>query len=260
MKNRLAFMLLLFSLLETASISAQKRVEPYMSADLTSAYLWRGQKNAGVSLQPVLGIKWSGLNFYIWGNEQLSPPSDQKPVKHEIDFFLKYSVTPNFTIGVKDVYVNTRGDGFFSFGSIPHAANGLDVLLQYDFKYVNLEWSTTIVGYDGYNHRGKRSYGSYLIISAPFNYMYIDWTPSIGIVPYYCSRYSEDNSNGFHVNMAALKAAHDFKLGRNKAVTLTPYMQFMVNPSGRKAYFQAGVKFSLNVAHKAPGENIYERE
>ena len=248
MKNTILLLLSFLSFFTPLNIKAQDRVEPYMTADLTSAYLWRGQKNAGFSLQPVLGIKWRGLNFYVWGNEQLSPPAGQDPIKHEIDFFLKYSITPNFTVGLKDVYINTRGAGFFSFGSIPHAANGLDVLLHYDLKYVNFEWTTTVAGYDGYTHHGHRSYGSYLIVSAPFSYMHIDWTASVGIVPYYCSRYSEDDSDGFHVNMAALKAGHDFNFGRNKAMTLTPYMQLMVNPSGRKAYFQAGVKFALNAA------------
>ncbi len=227
---------------------AQNRVEPYMDIDFTSAYLWRGQKNAGVSVQPVLGVKWRGLNFYVWGNEQLAPPADQHPVKHEIDFFLKYAVTPAFTVGLKDVYVNTRGDGFFSFGSIPHAANGLDVLLHYDLKYVNFEWTTTIAGYDGYTHGGHRSYGSYLIVSAPFKYAYVDWTPSIGIVPYYCSRYSDDDSRGFHINMAAIKASHTFVLDKKQSTAIAPYMQLMVNPSARTSYFQVGAKFSFETA------------
>ena len=237
-------LLLFVALAATSGSYAQDRIEPYMTVDLTSAYLWRGQKNAGVSVQPVLGLKWRGLNFYVWGNEQLAPPSGQ-PVKHEIDFFLKYAVTPRFTVGLKDVYVNTRGAGFFSFGSIPHAANGLDVLLHYDFKYVNLEWTTTIAGYDGYTLGGHRSYGSYLIVSAPLHWMHVDWTPSVGIVPYYCSRYSDDDSHGFHVNMAALKAAHTFEFGRNKSMSIAPYMQLMVNPSARTAYFQVGAHFEF---------------
>lgn len=246
MKNTALILIVIISLLLPTAAYTQNRVEPYMSADLTTAYLWRGQKNAGVSVQPVLGIKWLGLNFYVWGNEQLSPPAGQDPSKHEIDFFLKYSVTKNFTVGLKDVYVNTRGRGIFSFGPIPHAANGLDVLLHYDMKYVNFEWTTTIAGYDGYTHSGRRSYGSYLIVSAPFSFMNVDWTATVGIVPYYCSRYSEDDSNGFHMNMAALKASHDFELGSKKAIVITPYMQLMVNPSGRRAYFLAGVKFAIN--------------
>lgn len=235
---------LLLAVTAVTMASAQDKPQLYLDADLTSAYLWRGQKSASWSVQPVAGIKWKGLNFYVWGNEQISPPADE-PVKHEIDFFLKYSVTPHFTIGLKDVYVNTRGHGFFSLGDIPHAANGLDVLLSYDFKYVNLDWSTTVAGYDGYNHHGKRSYGSYLVINAPFSYASFDFNASVGIVPYYCSRYSDDDSSGFHVNSCALKMSRTFDFPKAK-ISLTPYTQLMLNPSSRKAYFQVGAKFHLS--------------
>lgn len=244
MKKLVSLFLLLAVCLSAA---AQEKLEAYLQTDLVSAYLWRGQKNAGVSLQPVAGIKWRGLHFYVWGNTQLCPPSGE-PVKHEIDFFLKYSITPQFTIGLKDVYVNTRGKGFFSFGSIPHAANGLDVLLNYDFKYVNLEWTTTIAGYDGYNHSGKRSYGSYLIVNVPFKLAWLDWNAQMGVVPYYCSRYSDDVSDGFHVNMCALKLSHTF--GFKNGISLTPYSQLMVNPSSRKAFFQVGARFLFDPARK----------
>lgn len=70
---------------------AGEKPRVYLQTDLVSAYLWRGQRNAGVSLQPVAGIKWQGLHFYAWGNVQLCPPSGE-PVKHEIDFFLKYTI------------------------------------------------------------------------------------------------------------------------------------------------------------------------
>ena len=106
-KNKFLGLFALFMGASVPALHAGQPVQPYITADLTSAYLWRGQKNAGISIQPVLGIKWNGLNFYVWGNEQLSPPADQRPIKHEIDFFLKYQLTPNWNIGLKDVYVNT---------------------------------------------------------------------------------------------------------------------------------------------------------
>lgn len=231
-------------------VAGQSRPEAYVQADAVSSYLWRGQRNAGVSIQPAVGLKWRGMHFYVWANEQLCPPSGQ-PVKHEIDFFLKYSITPAFTVGLKDVYVNTRGDGFFSFGSIPHAANGLDVLLAYDFRYVNFEWTTTVAGYDGYNRSGKRSYGSYLVVNAPFSFAWLDWNAQLGIVPYYCSRYSDDSSGGFHVNMCALKVSHTFNISRS-GISITPFTQLMVNPSARKAYVQAGARFYFNPSAGKP--------
>lgn len=223
-----------------ASCVAQEQLQAYFQTDLVSSYLWRGQRVTGASVQPVVGVKWRGLNFYVWGNEQLSPPSGE-PVKHEIDFFLKYSVTPRLTLGLKDVYVNTRGDGFFSFGSIPHAANGLDVLVNYNFGFMYLDWSTTIAGYDGYNHSGKRSYGSYLAAGLPFRLSWLDCEAQLGIVPYYCSRY-DDVSDGFHVNMCAVKTSHTFNLMKSD-MSLTPYALLMVNPSSRKAFFQVGARF-----------------
>lgn len=239
------FITLLIAIIVVAQASAaQKRVQIYAQTDLTSAYLWRGQKVAGVSIQPVLGLKWRGLDFYVWGNAQLCPPSGE-PDKHEIDIIVKYAVTPAFTVGLKDVYVNTRGDGIFSFGSIPHAANGLDVLLSYDFRYVNLEWTTSIAGYDGYDKKGRRSYGSYLLVDVPFKLAWFDWNAQLGIVPYYCSRYSEDRSGGFHVNMCSLKTSHTFSFSKAK-INLTPYTQLMVNPSGRTAHFQVGARFYFN--------------
>lgn len=236
--------ILLSLLAVSAAATAQERFQPYVSTDLTSAYLWRGQKNAGVSIQPVAGFKWHGLNVYAWGNVQVSPPSG-KPDKHEIDLFVKYSVGDRYTLGLKNVYVSTRGDGFLSYGSIPHAANGLDVLAAADFKYVNFEWTTTVAGYDGYNRDGRRAYGSYLIVGAPFRVTGLDCTAQLGVVPYYCSRYSDDRSDGFHVNMCALKASHTFT-ARDKRLGCTPYTQLMVNPSARTAYFQVGVKLAYN--------------
>lgn len=71
---------------------AQEQVTPYSTVDLTNLYLWRGQRLADVSIQPVLGVKWRGLNFFVWGNTQVSPPADENPAKLEIDIFLKYQL------------------------------------------------------------------------------------------------------------------------------------------------------------------------
>lgn len=237
MKRILLILIAFFSLSNSFVKADDKKVHPYLQADLVSAYLWRGQKNAGVSFQPVAGFKYRGLNVYFWGNIQLCPPSGE-PNKHEIDLFIKYRFK-NFTIGLKDVYVNTRGHGVFSFGSIPHAANGLDVIVGYDFRYVQAEWTTTIAGYDGYNRSGRRSYGSYLMLSAPLSLGWFDFNAQLGIVPYYCSRYSEDASHGFHVNMCALKMAHTFKFGE-RPIQLTPFTQLMINPSARTAHMTLG--------------------
>lgn len=225
------------------TLRAESPVKPYLQVDAVSAYLWRGQRSGGVSLQPVAGVKIKNFSAFFWGNIQLGPTADA-PDKHEIDLFLKYRIK-NLTIGLKDVYLSSRGAGVFSFGRIPHAANGLDIICAYDFKYIEAEWTTTVAGYDGYNHSGHRAYGSYLLLTSPFKAAWFDFSAQLGIVPYYCSRYSDDKSRGFHVNMCALKMSHTFNLERAK-MQITPYSQLMVNPSALTAYMTIGTTIRLN--------------
>lgn len=226
----------------TIEQSRKCRITPYLTTDLTSAYLWRGQRLAGVSIQPVMGVKWKWLNFFFWGNTQVAPPADERPVKYEIDIFLKCQVARNLNIALKDVYTTTRGNGFFSWGEIGKASHGVEAVINYNWRYFTTEWTTTIFGHDGVNKKGKRSYSSYLLVGVPFHIAHVDFTASLGIVPYYTSRYA-DNSSGFHVNMVALRASYDIPL--SPRYTLPVYSTIMVNPSNEQAYFQVGCKFKL---------------
>lgn len=228
----------------TSSAVAQERVTAYSTVDITNHYLWRGQRLADVSIQPVLGIKWRGLNFFAWGNTQVAPPANQNPVKFEIDLFLKYQLTPRFNVALKDVYTNTRGNGFFSYGRIGEASHGVELVLNYDWRYLITEWTTTIFGHDGLNKKGERSYSSYLLTTVPFRIGKVNFGAMLGVVPYYTSRY-DDNSSGFHVNMVSLKATYDIPISERSGYKLPVYSQFMVNPSNEQAYLQVGCKVIL---------------
>lgn len=228
----------------TSSAVAQERVTAYSTVDITNHYLWRGQRLADVSIQPVLGIKWRGLNFFAWGNTQVAPPANQDPVKFEIDLFLKYQLTPRFNVALKDVYTNTRGNGFFSYGRIGEASHGVELVLNYDWRYLITEWTTTIFGHDGLNKKGERSYSSYLLTTVPFRIGKVNFGAMLGVVPYYTSRY-DDNSSGFHVNMVSLKATYDIPISERSGYKLPVYSQFMVNPSNEQAYLQVGCKVIL---------------
>ena len=228
--------------LAVADAPRKSAVMPYLTADITSAYLWRGQRLAGVSIQPVLGLKWKDLNFFAWGNTQVAPPDDQRPIKYEIDLFLKYQATPWLNIALKDVYVTTRGNGFFSWGHIGDASHGTDAVITFSTRYFSAEWSTTLFGHDGLNHNGERAYSSYLLASVPFRISHVRFDALVGVVPYYTSRY-DDNSSGFHVNMLSIKASYPIPLSAR--YELPVYAQFMVNPSNEQAYFQVGCKFKL---------------
>ena len=240
--KKIKMVLTTLMLLVGVSALAQDKVQPYLTTDLTNIYIWRGQRLAGVSIQPVAGFRWKCFNLFAWGNAQLTPPANEYPEKYEIDILLKCQVTKNLNIGLKDVYTNGRGDGFFSYGKIGHAAHGVEAVLTYDWKYFVTEWTTTILGHDGLNHKGERSYSSYFLASVPFRISHVDFSAIVGVVPYYTSRY-DDNSSGFHINMLSIKAGYDIPLSQK--FTLPVYTQFMVNPSSEQAYFQVGCQFQL---------------
>ena len=241
MRNIRIFLTVLM-LLSAFAATAQEKIEPYLTTDLTNIYIWRGQRLAGVSIQPVAGFRWKGLDLFAWGNAQLTPPAHEQPEKYEIDIVLKYQLSKHFNIGLKDVYTNSRGDGFFSFGSIGHASHGMEAVLSYNCKYLFAEWTTTILGHDGLNLNGERSYSSYFLASVPFRISHVDFAAIVGVVPYYTSRY-DDNSSGFHFNMVSIKASYDITF--SERFQLPVYTQFMVNPSTEQAYFQVGCKFKL---------------
>ena len=241
MRN-LYVILTILMLFSSFAVSAQEKIQPYLTTDLTNIYIWRGQRLAGVSIQPVAGFKWRGLNLFAWGNAQLTPPANEYPEKYEIDIVLKYQISKNFNIGLKDVYANSRGDGFFSFGSIGHASHGVEAVVAYECKYLSAEWTTTILGHDGLNLKGERSFSSYFLASVPFRISHVNFAAIVGVVPYYTSRY-DDNSSGFQVNMLSIKAGYDIPF--SERFQLPVYTQFMVNPSSEQAYFQVGCKFKL---------------
>lgn len=231
----------LLALMGAGAAYGQDSLQAYARVNLTSAYLWRGYKVAGPSIQPEVGLRWKGFNLMAWGNEEFSSPKGVD-APHEIDLFLTYQPIQQLTVGFTNIYVSNRGNRFLSYGSIPHAANELDATLKLDLKYVNVDWSTTIAGYDGYNHDHKRAYGSYMVVSAPFSLPGFNCSANIGIVPYYNSIYDRDQSRGFHVNMCSLRAFHNFYFADGN-MDITPYTQLMVNPSSRDAFFQVGVSF-----------------
>lgn len=233
------------ALLTILPLSAQDKLQVYMQSDLTSAYLWRGQKVAGVSIQPEVGLRWKGAHLYMWGNTELVPPAGQHD-PHEIDIFFDYNVTSAFTLGLHNVYVSRPGESFLAFKPRTRATNGLEAYAAYDFRYFNIEWNTSIAGADGVNHSGRRAYSSYAVVGAPFSLAGFDWNARVGIVPYYCTRYTEDRASGFHVNMLALKASRTFTLNSTPGLSFIPYAQLMVNPSGRTAYMQIALRALFN--------------
>ena len=212
---------------------AQDKVEASIGSDVVSSYLWRGQKNGGVSIQPSATIGWKGLSLGAWGSFAISP--EHNGSDEEIDIVLDYAAG-NFHVGITDYYL-AGGAPFFHYGGLGKSAHTFEATVGYDFGFLSVNWSTNFAGEDGLNGSGKRAYSSYLQLDAPFKLAKLDWTASLGVVPYRTTYYAADNSNGFHINQIALKAEYPIAL---KHVTMPVFAQVMANPSSQDLFFTAG--------------------
>lgn len=226
--KKLGLLALGMTALATTAV-AQDKVEVTAKADFVNKYIWRGQDNGDVSVQPTLGLSYKGLSLTAWGSYGISNPGDNE----EIDLTLAYQ-TGGFNVGVTDYWVG-KGDKYFSYanGKTKHV---FEANVGYDFGPVALQWFTNFAGADGLNKSGDRAYSSYFEISAPFKLGGCDWTAALGAVPYATDYYKD--ANGFAVTNVSVSASRDIKI--TKSFKLPLFATIAANPSTQKAYFVFG--------------------
>ena len=210
--------------------NAQDKVEGTIATDVVNQYIWRGQDVGDVSVQPTLGVAYKGVSLTAWGNVGLSDKDDTK----EFDLTLAYT-TGGFHIGVTDYWFNSPNDKYFEYAAhkTSHVFEGN---IGYDFGPVALNWYTNFAGNDGLNKSGDRAYSSYVEATAPFKLASLDWTATVGAVPYATSLYSR--ANGFAVTNLGLKASKDIVI--TKSFSVPVFAGITANPSSQKAYFICG--------------------
>ncbi len=224
--------LLAMGLVISMATFAQDKIETTISGDIVSRYIWRGQDLGDVSLQPTLGIGYKGLSLTAWGNVGLSNPSDTK----EFDLTLAYTIG-GFNVGITDYWLSEGLDPkarYFKYSA--HSTNHVfEANIGYDFGVASIQWFTNFAGNDGTNKDGKRAYSSYAEIVVPFKLSAIDWTATVGAVPYATDYYG---TTGFAVTNLSLKATKDIKI--TDSFSLPIFGQIVGNPCSQKAYLVFG--------------------
>ena len=210
--------------------SAQDKVEGTISTDVVNQYIWRGQDLGDVSIQPTLGIAYKGFSLSAWGNVGLYDKDDTK----ELDLTATYT-TGGFHIGVTDYWFNSPNDKYFAYKA-HETSHVFEGNIGYDFGPLAVNWYTNFAGNDGVNKDGDRAYSSYLELAAPFKLASLDWTATVGAVPFSTSFYA--TANGFAVTNIGLKACKDIEITKSFSVPL--FAGIYANPSTQKAYFTFG--------------------
>ena len=211
------------------SATAQDEVETTVSADVVRTYVWRGMECGSAAIQPTLGIGYKGLTLSAWGSYGLVDTNDAK----EFDLTLAYS-TGGYNIGITDYWFNTPEERYFLYDA-NKTSHIFEANIGYDFGPAAIQWFTNFAGNDGYNKDGKRAYSSYVELSAPFKLASVDWSATVGAVPYATDFYGVD---GFAVTNVSLKATKDIKV--TDSFSIPVFAQVAANPSTEKAYLVFG--------------------
>ncbi len=229
--KRIYFILLM--ILVTSATKAQDTIQTIVSADIVNQYIWRGQDLGNVSIQPMLGIAWKGLQLTAWGSVGLSDPDDVK----EIDLTVSYAVG-GFNLGITDYWTTEGLDNktrYFMYDA--HKTNHLfEANIGYDFGFATLQWYTDFTGNDGVNGNGDRAFSSYFEVNVPFRIAKVDWTATAGGVPYSTSFYDTDK---FAITNLALKAEKEIRISDSFRIPV--FGQFVANPHSQKAYLIFGI-------------------
>ena len=215
------------------SAMAQDTVETTVAADFVNQYIWRGQDLGNTAIQPTLGVAYKGLSLTAWGSVGVTEASDTK----EFDLTLAYTAG-GFNIGITDYWFNQNGldpDGrYFKYDA--HGTNHVfEANIGYDFGFASLQAYTNFAGNDGFNKDSKRAYSTYVELAAPFKLATVDWTASLGVVPFYTSFYGTE---GFAVTNLALKATKDIAI--TDKFSLPVFAGVVGNPCSQKAYLVFG--------------------
>lgn len=222
------------AVLMSAAATAQEgeKVETVIAADVVNQYIWRGVDAGNVSLQPTLGVAYTGLSLTAWGSVGLTESSDTK----EFDFTLGYT-TGGLNVGITDYWFSVGQDPdarYFKYDA--HGTNHVfEAFVGYDFGVVSAQWYTNFAGNDGVNKDGKRAYSSYFEVNAPFRLATCEWTATLGAVPYATTTYG---TTGFAITNVGLKAVKDIKVTDTFSVPI--FAGVTGNPCAQKAYLIFG--------------------
>ena len=216
MKNNLkkwAMMLCMAIAIPVTSV-AQDKVEFSATADVVSAYMWRGQKLGGASVQPSVGVSYKGLSLTAWGSIGFDGDDDK-----EIDFTLGYE-TGNFSISVTDYwYPEYSGEHTF------------EAQVGYDFGFLAANWYTNIAGKNNEN-------ASYFTLTAPFSLIGLDWEAEVGATPWGTDYYGTDKFSVCDLSLGASK-----EINITKSFSTTLFAKATYNPTAEKFYGTFGISF-----------------
>ena len=214
--------------------------------DLVSSYLWRGLREAGVSMQPSLAMNVGGFKLSAWGSADLTGISYR-----ELDLKATYTIGP-VELSVIDVYcVNPAQEGGTNFNYLSYNRPGAPHRVEAGVAWciskrvpLTVAWYTTLVGGSDYDNNGDRVWSSYAQISYPFSVKGIDLEAGLGIVPWAAPKiYHHDQD--FYVQDVFLNAGKSWRFENLAGLTFSIFTTLSWSPALQDANFMGGFSVTM---------------
>lgn len=214
-----------------AAEEVAKGVNVGLGADLVSSYVWRGNYNAGASIQPTLGVTVKGFSVTLWGSTELAFNKGNN--KKEVDYTLAYNVG-GFKVAFTDYW--WEGEGAFNYfnyrkDKTPHLFEGtLAYTLPVEKFPVTIAWNTIFAGNDR-KINGDRYYSTYVELAYPFRVKGVALNAVFGFTPWKSPVIVPDAADHrrFRVCNIALGASKALKI--TQSFSLPVFTQVIWNPA-----------------------------
>lgn len=226
------------------STYSQEKISVDLGADIVSSYVWRGNKQTGLSIQPGLGANYKGFSLGVWGSTDIASGAD-KGFK-EVDFTLGYSVD-NFKVALTDYWWD--GENAFHYFHAPeegYSGHMLEGTVGYTLPKafpLSVTWNTFFLGKGNKKSNGDNSFSTYVELSYPFSVNNVDLGLVAGFIPWESVVYGP-HANGFKFTNLALTASSGIKL--SDSFTLPVFGNVIFNPAVEDVHFVFGINLSIN--------------
>jgi hypothetical protein len=238
----IGMMLLPVMVLSTAPAAGQDALEASAGADIVSKYVWRGvDQGAGASIQPSLGIGYKGFSFGAWGSVPFANPAIfvEPFIPYELDFSLGYS-TGGFSIGITDYYWNGNAGSYFDYYADNHLFEG-NLAFKFSEKFpLTLSWNTFFAGTMDRDEEDKQQYSTYIEAAYDFSVGGLDFTASVGAVPWGALTWLNDRKD-FQISSISLLGSKTLEITPTFSVPL--FVQCVFSPVTDASHLVIGFSF-----------------
>ncbi len=251
-KKILVVLMCLAAMSATSDLRAESKheFEYSVGAELTSAYLWRGARFAGLSFQPCAEMSYAGFTLGAWGNVGASDwkfTSDTYVVP-ELDVYLSYSIA-GFTASLTHIYY--FDSKYLNFNNAADNWTQTEAMLSYTVSEripLTLSWYTQVGGrdnlYDYVDAEGneyvdtdgsgeiedaeitdwKRAFSTYVELSYDFSLPWeLNLNAAVGVSPW--RSFYSDYENKFVVNNLTLRLEREWDM--DDVCSLSAFVQPM---------------------------------